>query len=159
MSLFLRFLGNRAMSSSPELQVVLLKPNSIAPTRQSPGAAGYDLHAAEEVTIAPGERALVKTGLQIAVPVGTYGRIAPRSSLALRNAIDVGAGVIDSDYRGEVGVLLFNLSRDPEASFTVHVGDRIAQLILEKIETPPVRVVTSLTATERGAGGFGSTGL
>ena len=100
-------------------------------------------------------KALVKTDLSIAVPEGTYGRIAPRSSLAWKNSIHVGAGVIDGDYRGTVGVVLFNLSTQ---DFFVMKGDRIAQLILEKILIAEVEEVDELDITSRGSGGFGSTG-
>lgn len=98
---------------------------------------------------------LVKTDIQIEVPFGTYGRVAPRSGLAWKNFIDVGAGVIDQDYRGNVGVILFNHS---DTDFEVKKGDRIAQLICERIVYPNVVQAESLTDTQRGAGGFGSTG-
>ena len=97
----------------------------------------------------------VGTGLVVSLPPGTYARIAPRSGLAIRNFIDVWAGVVDSDYRGEIKVILFNHSAE---DFAVQAGDRIAQLILEKIETPQVKKVAALDDTDRGAGGFGSTG-
>jgi dUTP pyrophosphatase len=90
------------------------------------------------------------------VPPGTYGRVAPRSGLAWKHSIDVGAGVIDEDYRGNVGVILFNLS---DVDFEVKEGDRIAQLVLEKIVTPEVEEVEELDESARGAGGFGSTGV
>lgn len=98
---------------------------------------------------------MVDTDLAIAVPEGTYGRIAPRSGLAVKNFIDTGAGVIDADYRGQVKVLLFNHS---EVDFEVKESDRIAQLVLERIYTPDVEVVEKLEESIRGAGGFGSTG-
>ncbi|KAJ6687263.1 DEOXYURIDINE 5'-TRIPHOSPHATE NUCLEOTIDOHYDROLASE-LIKE [Salix purpurea] len=101
-------------------------------------------------------KALVPTDLSIAIPEGTYARIAPRSGLAWKHSIDVGAGVIDADYRGPVGVILFNHS---DLDFEVKVGDRIAQLILQKIETGNAVKVEDLDATVRGAGGFGSTGV
>ena len=96
------------------------------------------------------------TGLAISFPAGLYARIAPRSGLALKKFIDVGAGVVDHDYRGEVGVVLFNHG---DQDFEVNMGDRIAQLILEKIDTPPVEEVQGLGDTVRGVGGFGSTGV
>ena len=98
----------------------------------------------------------METGLAVALPAGTYARIAPRSGLAIRNFINVGVGVVDSDYRGEIKVVLFNHSAE---DFKVQVGDRIAQLILERIETPQVKKVATLDDTNRGAGGFGSTGI
>ena len=98
----------------------------------------------------------MKTGLSISFPTGLYARIAPRLGLALKKFVDVGAGVIDGDYRGEVGVVLFNHG---DQDFEVKMGDRIAQLILEKIDTPPVEEVQDLDDTVRGSGGFGSTGV
>ena len=98
----------------------------------------------------------MSTDLSIATPAGTYGRIAPRSGLAAKHFIDTGAGVIDADYRGEVKVLLFNHS---EKDFEIKVGDRIAQLVLERIYTPEVMEVENLEESVRGAGGFGSTGV
>jgi len=97
----------------------------------------------------------VKTDIAVAIPPGFYGRIAPRSSLAWKSHIDVGAGVVDEDYRGPVGVVLFNLGNAP---FKINKGDRIAQLVLTKITTPPVEEVDDLNATARAEGGFGSTG-
>ena len=106
-------------------------PNAVIPIRATPGSAGYDLTSVESHIILPGHRAVVSTGLSIAVPEGTYGRVAPRSGLAVRNGLNVGAGVVDSDYRGEVKVVLFN--HDINNTYEVKPGHRIAQLILEKI--------------------------
>ena len=141
--------------ASIPLQVRLLSPSATAPTRGSLYAAGYDMYASSAVTIPAKSRALVSTDVAIAVPAGTYGRIAPRSGLASKHFIDVGAGVIDEDYRGEVKVLLFNFG---EGEFKVEKGDRVAQLVLERIVTPEVQVVEVLAESGRGAGGFGSTG-
>lgn len=145
------------MAAEPQspLYVKQLSPDARLPVRGSEGAAGYDLSASVNVTIPGRGRSLIDTGLQILVPFGTYGRIAPRSGLAVKIGLDVGAGVIDSDYRGEVKILLFNHSDTP---VSIGKGDRIAQLLLERIVTPPVVAVDSLTETLRGAGGFGSTG-
>lgn len=137
------------------LQVKLLSDTAKPPTRGSEASAGLDLYASEDNTVPPRGKALVKTGLQMRIPLGCYGRVAPRSGLALKKFIDVGAGVIDADYNGEVGVVLFNFS---DEEFAVKTGDRIAQLILERICMAPVVVVDSLDDTQRGAGGFGSTG-
>ena len=101
-------------------------------------------------------KALIGTGLAFAIPTGNYGRIAPRSGLAAKNSIDVGAGVIDSDYRGEVKVLLFNLS---DVDFTINEGDRCAQMIIEKYTMTQLEEVQDLSDTARGEGGFGSTGV
>ncbi|GBF60180.1 deoxyuridine 5'-triphosphate nucleotidohydrolase [Trichophyton mentagrophytes] len=144
-----------AVAPTCQLQVKKLVPEARAPTQGSAFAAGYDLYAAKETVIPGRGKGLVSTGLAIAVPEGTYGRIAPRSGLASKNFIDTGAGVIDADYRGEVKVLLFNFSG---VNFTIKEGDRIAQLILERIYTPEVLVVEQLEESVRGAGGFGSTG-
>jgi dUTP pyrophosphatase len=140
------------------LRVKRLSDQATLPTRGSPLSAGLDLSSAEAKVIPPGGRAVVKTDLSIACPPGTYARVAPRSGLAVKHGIDVGAGVVDADYRGPLGVVLFNLGQE---DFTIQVGDRIAQLILEEIKMVPVVDVGEgdLDATERGAGGFGSTGV
>lgn len=138
------------------MNVLLLDEYANKPIRSSSEAAGYDICCIEHGCIDPGDRLLVRTGLAIQVPIGTYGRIAPRSGLAVKHGIHVGAGVIDRDYRGEIRVLLCNLGNE---RFEFKRGDRIAQLILEKIETPEVFVVETLDETSRGSGGFGSTGV
>ncbi|CAO1624358.1 unnamed protein product [Parajaminaea phylloscopi] len=130
-------------------------PNAKVPTRGSAEAAGYDLYASERITLPRRGRAVVQTGIRMQIPQGCYGRVAPRSGLAVKHGIDTGAGVVDSDYRGLLGVVLFNTS---DEDFTVNVGDRIAQMILERIATPEVVEVESLDETVRGAGGFGHTG-
>ena len=138
------------------LKVQRLNNNAALPKRSTEGAAGYDLFAGHDFIIPAGGKGLVKTGLSISFPVGVYARIAPRSGLALKKFIDVGAGVVDRDYRGDVGVVLLNHG---DQEFQVKMGDRIAQLILEKIDTPPVEEVQGHDSTVRGAGGFGSTGV
>ncbi|KAE8145827.1 dUTPase-like protein [Aspergillus avenaceus] len=139
----------------PPLFIKKLSEGGRAPTRGSAFAAGYDMYAAKETVIPSKGKALVDTGIAIAVPEATYGRIAPRSGLAAKHFIDTGAGVIDADYRGEVKVLLFNHS---DVDFPIKEGDRVAQLIIERIYTPEVQVVEELEESVRGAGGFGSTG-
>ena len=138
------------------LKVQKLSNNAALPKRSTDGAAGYDLCAAQDCTIPASGKGLVKTGILIQFPPGLYARIAPRSGLALKRFIDVGAGVVDHDYCGEVGVVLFNHG---DQDFVVKMGDRIAQLILEKIDTPPVEEVQGLDSTVRGSGGFDSTGI
>ena len=148
-----------------EVKVRLLATTATLPTRASEDSVGYDLHASEPMVIPSSRvtmdgrvdigRALVSTGIAIAVPHGHYGRIAPRSGLALHHGIDVGAGVIDPDYRDEVKVLLLNFSAQ---EFTVRPGDRIAQLIFERISIVTLVSVPNLRPTRR-KGGFGSTGL
>ena len=126
------------------------------PKRESDGAAGYDLTAIKDYVVPAHGKELVSTGLIMKVPKGTYGRIAPRSGLAWKHHIDVGAGVIDRDYRGVVRVVLFNHS---DTDFKVSQGDRVAQLVLELILTPEVSTDYCLDETSRGQKGFGSTGV
>jgi deoxyuridine 5'-triphosphate nucleotidohydrolase len=137
------------------IYVKKLREDAQLPTRGSAAAAGLDLYSAEDVVIAPLSRALIKTGISVAVDHGTYFRIAPRSGLALKHGIDVMAGVVDSDYRGEIGVILVNLNDSP---FSVLKGDRIAQGIVEMICLAHVVEVNDLDSTDRGSNGFGSTG-
>lgn len=138
-----------------KIYVKKLREDAYLPTRGSANAAGLDLYAVDEVVIPPGGRALVKTGISVAVEHGTYFRIAPRSGLALKHGIDTMAGVVDSDYRGEICVILSNLN---DASFQVLKGDRIAQGIVEVIQLAEVVEVDDLDSTDRGSNGFGSTG-
>lgn len=141
------------------LLVQKLSPTAKTPTYGSESAAGMDLYAnlgfGEEVTLYPGQRRLFPTGLSVAVGDGYYMRIAPRSGLAHKNGIDVLAGVVDSDYRGEVGVILLNTGN---AEVTIRHGDRIAQGIIEACYRVKIEEVSTLPDTERGEGGFGSTG-
>lgn len=127
--------------SNVVLKIKTLSENGRAPERCSALAAGYDLFSAVDVVIAAKGKAMVPTDIAVAIPEGHYGRVAPRSGLAHKHFIDVGAGVIDADYRGPVGVIMFNFG---EKDFEVKKGDRIAQLILERISTPLVEVVEVL---------------
>ena len=138
------------------LEVVRLSEHAILPKRCSEHAAGYDLAAPREYTVPAHGRETIMLDLAVSIPTGYYGRIAPRSSLAAKNHIDVGGGVIDPDYRGNIGVILFNHA---DTAFVVGAGQRVAQLIIERIATPAICEVTTLPATVRGSGGFGSTGL
>ena len=138
-----------------QLNVKKLVPEAKLPTKGSLHAAGYDLYASKGTKVDAKQKILVSTGISMEIPEGCYGRIAPRSGLAVKNFIDVGAGVIDSDYRGEVKVLLFNFSSD---DFEVKEGDRIAQLIIEYVAPTNITEITELNETSRGEGGFGSTG-
>ena len=125
------------------------------PEYASPGAAGADLRAREAVVLAPGGRAAVATGVHVEIPAGHVGLVWPRSGLAVRHGIDTLAGVIDSDYRGEVRVVLVNHG---DAEFRIEPGDRIGQLLVQKVERAAFARAGSLAATSRGEGGFGSTG-
>jgi dUTP pyrophosphatase len=122
------------------------------------GDAGLDLHAAQDVTLAPGARALVATGIAVALPPGCAGFVVPRSGLALRHGVSLvnTPGLVDAGYRGEVKVLLVN--HDPGATVTLRRGERIAQLVVQRIERAELVEVDELPPSERGAGGFGSTG-
>jgi dUTP pyrophosphatase len=125
------------------------------PEYASAGAAGADLRASEETVIAAGARAAVATGLRVEIPTGHVGLVWPRSGLAVRHGIDTLAGVIDSDYRGEVRVVLVNHGEQP---FRIAPGDRIAQLLVQRVERASFRSETELRASGRGERGFGSTG-
>lgn len=127
------------------------------PSRATAHSAGMDLVAAVDVVIAPGSRELVPTGLKVAVPSGYELQLRPRSGLALRHGITLPntPATIDADYRGELQVILINLGGEP---FTVHRGDRIAQMLVQRVEPVSFREVDELPESDRGAGGFGSTG-
>ncbi len=129
-----------------------------APARAHDGDAGFDLHAAESALIEPGRRLSVGTGIAVAIPEGQAGLVLPRSGLAARHGIALvnAPGLIDSGYRGELRVLLLNT--DPEKPFEVTPGDRIAQLLLVRVEAPPLEEAEELDQTGRGESGFGSTG-
>jgi dUTP pyrophosphatase len=135
--------------------VKLLNDKATTPVYASDKAAGCDLFTTEFHILKPGERKLFKTGLSMAIPSGYYGRIAPRSGLAYKKGIDVLAGVIDEDYRGEIGVILINHGSE---DFNVLVGDRIAQMVFERCDRGYFNVVDDLDATVRGVGGYGHTG-
>jgi len=136
-------------------QAVKLDKRAKIPTKGSKFAAGFDLYALEGGCIAPRMRLLISTGITVAIPQGWYGRIAPRSGLAHNFGIDVLAGVIDSDYRSEVKVILMNHG---SGDYKFEAGDRIAQLVPEFCGVWQIEEVDSLNETTRGAGGFGSTG-
>lgn len=132
-----------------------LDSRAVLPRRGSALSAGLDVCSIEDVEIAPKQRALARTGLAVAIPAGFYGRVAPRSGLAVKQGLDVLAGVIDSDYRGEVCIVLYNTG---DEAIVLPAGIKICQLIIEQIITPEAAWVTDLDETARGAGGFGSTG-
>lgn len=137
------------------LEVKKLSPKARLPTRASANDAGYDLYSIVDVVIPKGERKLISTGLSMTIPDGHYGRVAPRSGLAVKHGVAVGAGVIDAGFTGEVIILLFNHG---DSEVQVSEGDRVAQLLIEKISLPEVKEVTALKQTERAGKGFGSSG-
>jgi dUTP pyrophosphatase len=142
----------------PELRVQRLHPAAALPERAHDDDAGYDLRALEGVTLAPGRRATVRTGIAIELPAGHAGLVLPRSGLAARHGIALvnAPGLIDAGYRGELKVLLLNTDRG--ATFEVTPGDRIAQLVVVAVATPEIVEADALAATVRGEGGFGSSG-
>lgn len=139
------------------VEVRRLESDAILPRYQTPDSAGMDLHASEAVTIAPGAAVAVSTGLAMAIPRGFEGQVRPRSGIALKHSVTVvnAPGTLDSDYRGTVKVLLINHGREP---FAIKTGDRIAQLVIAPVVQAELVEVEALSETERGAGGFGSTG-
>ena len=150
------------MNSLNALNIKLLNDTAKPPVRSSKDAVGYDLFSCHECIIDAKNKALIGTGISIQINYNDlkqdetiYGRIAPRSGISYKYMTDIGAGVIDTDYRGELKILMFNHS---DETIIFKSGDKIAQLILEKAIIPPVLVVDELDCTERGDGGFGSTG-
>lgn len=139
-----------------EIKIIYTSEFSICPTKGTPDAAGYDLFSIEEGYIQSQERKMIDTGIQIQIPEGYYGRIAPRSGLALKNGIDVMAGVIDSDYRNNIKCILLNT--DKNSDYKYNIGDKIAQIIIEKYYDVNFKDVNILDKTHR-SGGFGSTGI
>jgi len=140
------------------LKIKKLHKDAKVPTRGSEHSAGYDLYAyiKESIELQPNARVLLKTGVAMEIHPGYFGRIAPRSGLAVKHGINTLAGIIDSDYRGEVGIALINHG---DTKFIIHNGDRVAQLIILQHFSPDVEVVDEIDASMRGGGGFGSTGI
>ena len=145
------------MKHNTVIKVKKLDVNARIPTRANPTDAGADLYSVESVSLPPMSRKLISTGISLEIPEGYYGRVAPRSGLAFKNGIDVLAGVIDSSYRGSVGVILFN--SDPAQTFDINIGDRIAQLIIEDHHNMVFQEQEQLSDSNRGSGGFGSSGV
>jgi len=131
-----------------------LDQRATLPTRGSSSSAGLDIHSIDDLTIEPGQRTVARTGFSVAIAEGFYGRVAPRSGLAVKQGLDVLAGVIDADYRGELLCALYNTGH---ATISLPAGTKICQLIIEKIATPEAAWSEDLSETARGAGGFGST--
>ncbi|SCW01139.1 LAFE_0D05952g1_1 [Lachancea fermentati] len=148
--------ANKQQKLNDSLKIQLRSPNATVPTKGSATAAGYDIYASQPTIIPARGQGMASTDISFTVPRGTYGRIAPRSGLAVKHGINTGAGVVDRDYTGEVKIVLFNHS---DKDFAIQKGDRVAQLILEKIvDDAEIVVVDSLEESARGEGGFGSTG-
>lgn len=141
-----------------KLKFKKLVEDAIIPEFKTAGSAGMDICSIQNDTLAPGEFKIIKTGLACAIPEGYEIQVRPRSGLACKHGVTVinTPGTIDSDYRGEIGVGLVNLSK---GQFDIKKGDRIAQLVVNKIERPEIEIVEELDSTERGEGGFGSTGV
>ena len=138
-----------------KIKIKKINPDGKVPTRAKSSDAGYDLYSTADMPITPTARQLVPTGIAIEIPEGYYGRIAPRSGLAVRAGIDILAGVVDSGYRNEIKVVMINLG---EGLVSVNKGDRIAQLIIEKCHDVEWEEVNELSDSDRGEGGFGSSG-
>jgi dUTP pyrophosphatase len=140
------------------VRVARLHPRALLPTRAYPGDAGLDLYALDGVVLEPGQRVSIRTGIAVEIPTGQAGLVLPRSGLAARHGLALvnAPGLIDSGYRGELKVLLLNTDRSEPCALAP--GDRIAQLVLVRIETPATVEVDELTVSERGTGGFGSSG-
>ena len=137
------------------LYIKKLSPDAVTPTKANQYDAGYDLYSIMDCEIGPHSQKLIKTGISMAIPKGYVGLIWPRSGLAYKHGIDIFAGVIDSGYRGDIGAILYNSRLD---HYRVKKGDRIAQLVLQKVENFELIEVSDLNNTDRGDGGFGSTG-
>jgi dUTP pyrophosphatase len=144
--------------SAVEVLITRLDPDLPLPAYEHPGDAGLDLRARTDVSLAPGARALVPTGVAIALPPGCVALVCPRSGLALRHGVGLvnAPGVIDAGYRGEISVILVN--HDLHDAVDLRRGDRIAQLLIQRVESASLVEVSDLPGSHRGAGGFGSTG-
>ena len=136
------------------IQFKKIKPSATLPSKGSPFSAGLDIYCPEEVTLYPFQQRLVKTGLKVILPIGTYGRIAPRSGLALNQNIWINGGVIDPDFTGELGVIIMNMGPIP---YTIKKDAKFCQLICEKIALPKIEETKTIPITQRGKSGFGST--
>jgi len=139
-----------------DIPIKLLSNLAKPPTQGTQFSAGYDLYSAEYVVLPKLGRKLIKTNVSMAIPMNHYGRIAPRSGLAYKNGIDILAGVIDSDYRGDIGIILYNTDKDSD--FEVKIGDKIAQIIIEHCSSVNFIKTENLPITKRGEGGYGHTG-
>ena len=156
----IRSLDSNQLDDAVDAELRLLRfkrldSRAVLPSRGSSLSAGLDIYSIEDLTILPRGRALARTGLAVAIPEGYYGRIAPRSGLATQKGLDTLAGVIDADYRGEIGCLLYNTG---DETINLPAPTKVCQLIIEKIITPAAVWADEISETDRGSGGFGSTG-
>ena len=144
--------------SDVEILIQRLDDGLPLPERAHPGDAGFDLRSTVDLVLAPGERALVPTGVAVAIPIGFAGLVQPRSGLAARHGVGIvnAPGLIDAGYRGEIKVIAINL--DAAEPFEIHRGDKIAQIVFYPVPEAKLREVDELPASQRGAGGFGSSG-
>ncbi len=139
-----------------KVRVKKLNENTVIPSYAHGGDAGFDLSSAYDYVIRSGKREIVKTGFSMEIPEGYFGNIKDRSSVTLKNGVHVLAGVVDSNYRGEVGIVMINLG---EEDYEIRVGDRVAQMLLEKVERVEFEEASELEDSLRGTGGFGSSGV
>lgn len=138
-----------------KIKVKKLKANAILPQMMREGDAAFDLAACEDVLLCPGETKIIPTGLALEIPVGFVGNIRDRSGMAAKHALHTLAGIIDSNYRGEIGIVMTNLS---QVDYQIKVGDRVAQMLIQKIEIAEFEEVEELSDTNRGGAGFNSSG-
>ncbi len=140
-----------------KIRIRKIRDNAVIPHYEHDGDAGMDLYAVEDSTLRPGERKLIPTGFQVEIPVGYEMQIRPKSGLALKHGVTVlnTPGTVDSCYRGEVGVIVLNAS---DRDYEVKAGEKVAQAVIAKVEKAVIEEVEDLTETQRGSGGFGSTG-
>ncbi len=141
--------------NGPQLEVQKLDDMAVVPTKVNRSDAGYDLYALHGAIVQKHCHKLIKTGISMAIPEGYVGLIWPRSGMAYKHGIDVFAGVIDSSYRGDIGVILYN---SQYSDYNVEQGDRIAQIVFQKVKDFDLQLVDNLDDTKRGSGGFGSSG-
>jgi dUTP pyrophosphatase len=146
-----------SLPTKPTIKFKKIVPEAVIPEYQTKGAAGMDLVSMIDIYLRPGDRALIKTGIAVELPQGYEGQVRSRSGLSLKQGLVVlnSPGTIDEDYRGEIGVIIHNVDFE---CHQIKKGDKIAQLVINKVEKFPIEVVTELTNTDRGSGGFGSTG-
>lgn len=145
------------MQNKLDVRVKLLSGDARVPAKAHSGDAGWDIFASEAAEVGPGETKIIKTGIALEIPSGWYGQIKSRSGLGAKGLI-VTAGVVDSGYRGEVGVVVVNGNRGPEGSFSFRPGDKIAQMVFLPVPDVEINLTESLNGSVRGQGGFGSTG-